>query len=147
LLKPNTSLLTDRRQACIYQQSPCVGCLSRMKQHAFIAGVICVTCWWCCFSCACACACACFCRLWCFVLWCAVVWRQVRRMHFHDFMLDVHKRLRSTSGEADPLKHIADDVASGIKVRKGGGGGRPPWDRWHNQGKHNGRQLLLHTVT
>lgn len=42
---------------------------------------------------------------------------QVRRMHFHDFMLDVHSRLRSTSGEADPLKRVADDVASGVKVR------------------------------
>lgn len=41
---------------------------------------------------------------------------QVRRLHFHDFMLDVHKRLRETSGEADPLKHVADDVASGVKV-------------------------------
>jgi hypothetical protein len=41
---------------------------------------------------------------------------QVRRLHFHDFMLDVHRRLRLTSGEADPLKHVADDVASGIKV-------------------------------
>jgi predicted ATPase len=45
-----------------------------------------------------------------------VVCLQVRRMHFHDFMLDVHRRLRSTSGEADPLKHVADDVAAGVKV-------------------------------
>lgn len=42
---------------------------------------------------------------------------QVQRLHFHDFMLDVHKRLRLLSGEADPLKHVADDIASKVKVR------------------------------
>ncbi|KAF6261142.1 AFG1-like ATPase-domain-containing protein [Scenedesmus sp. NREL 46B-D3] len=41
---------------------------------------------------------------------------QVQRTHFHDFMLDVHGRLRHTHGEADPLKHVADDVAAGVKV-------------------------------
>jgi hypothetical protein len=41
---------------------------------------------------------------------------QVRRLHFHDFMLDIHSRLRTTSGEADPLRHVADDVAAGVKV-------------------------------
>jgi predicted ATPase len=41
---------------------------------------------------------------------------QVQRMHFHDFMLDIHCRLRHTKGEADPLKHVADDVAAGVKV-------------------------------
>lgn len=51
----------------------------------------------------------------CVVLRCT----QVRRLHFHDFMLDVHKRLRNMSGEADPLKHVADDVAAGVKVRAG----------------------------
>jgi hypothetical protein len=50
-------------------------------------------------------------------LCCAVLCAaQVRRLHFHDFMLDVHKRLRNMSGEADPLKHVADDVAAGVKV-------------------------------
>jgi hypothetical protein len=42
---------------------------------------------------------------------------QVQRTHFHDFMLDIHSRLRHTKGEADPLRHVADDVAAGIKVR------------------------------
>jgi hypothetical protein len=32
-------------------------------------------------------------------------------------MLDIHGRLRHTKGEADPLKHVADDVAAGVKVR------------------------------
>lgn len=77
------------------------------------------------------------------MLCCAVLLLQVRRLHFHDFMLDVHKRLRSTSGEADPLKHVADDVASGIKVGRRGGA---PRDRWQKQGNHHGRQLMLHTV-
>lgn len=31
-------------------------------------------------------------------------------------MLDIHSRLRHTTGELDPLKHVADDVAQGIKV-------------------------------
>eukprot|EP00878_Enallax_costatus_P014061 GHUV01014705.1.p1 GENE.GHUV01014705.1~~GHUV01014705.1.p1 ORF type:complete len:299 (+),score=52.41 GHUV01014705.1:2088-2984(+) len=41
---------------------------------------------------------------------------QVERTHFHDFMLDIHGRLRHTKGESDPLKHVADDVAQGVKV-------------------------------
>eukprot|EP00879_Flechtneria_rotunda_P012649 GHRR01013207.1.p1 GENE.GHRR01013207.1~~GHRR01013207.1.p1 ORF type:complete len:536 (+),score=192.87 GHRR01013207.1:1802-3409(+) len=41
---------------------------------------------------------------------------QVERVHFHDFMLDIHSRLRHVKEEADPLKHVADSVAETIKV-------------------------------
>lgn len=42
---------------------------------------------------------------------------QVKRAHFHDFMLDVHSRLRAAAGGgADPLRRVADDIALGAKV-------------------------------
>ncbi|XP_020572357.1 lactation elevated protein 1 [Phalaenopsis equestris] len=37
-------------------------------------------------------------------------WRK-RRRHFHDFMLDVHKRLQMHKGVADPLEVVAGEVA------------------------------------
>lgn len=55
----------------------------------------------------------------------ALAWRQpaliqpcpqVVRTHFHDFMLDVHKRLRKTAGESDPLARVADALSRDTKV-------------------------------
>jgi hypothetical protein len=42
---------------------------------------------------------------------------QVVRTHFHDFMLDVHSRLRHAAGEADPLRRVADEIGVGAKAR------------------------------
>lgn len=36
---------------------------------------------------------------------------QVTRTHFHDFMLDVHSKLRAFKGDADPLLRVADATA------------------------------------
>ncbi len=47
---------------------------------------------------------------------CVVCVMQLKRVHFHDFMLDVHERLRHHSGQDDPLKRVADDIATDIKV-------------------------------
>ncbi len=41
---------------------------------------------------------------------------QLRRMHFHDFMLDVHSWLRTCSGNPDPLVKVADVFAKRMKV-------------------------------
>jgi predicted ATPase len=41
---------------------------------------------------------------------------QVRRAHYHDFMLDVHGRLRQYKGERDPLARVADALASSCRV-------------------------------
>jgi predicted ATPase len=40
----------------------------------------------------------------------------VRRAHYHDFMLDVHSRLRLFKGERDPLARVADAVAAQCRV-------------------------------
>jgi cell division protein ZapE len=42
--------------------------------------------------------------------------RRKRRVHFHEFMREVHARLRALSGEADPLDHIAEDVAKEVRL-------------------------------
>ena len=42
--------------------------------------------------------------------------RRKRRVHFHEFMREVHARLRALSGEADPLDRIADDVAKEVRL-------------------------------
>ena len=36
---------------------------------------------------------------------------QVARTHFHEFMLDVHSKLRVFKGASDPLKRVAFDIA------------------------------------
>jgi peroxisome-assembly ATPase len=36
---------------------------------------------------------------------------QLQRIHFHDFMLDVHAALRRHASSSDPLTLVADDVA------------------------------------
>jgi predicted ATPase len=40
----------------------------------------------------------------------------VERTHFHDFMLDVHKRLHRSESKADPLDAVSKDI-----VREGKG--------------------------
>ncbi|GMH39421.1 hypothetical protein BSKO_07319 [Bryopsis sp. KO-2023] len=41
---------------------------------------------------------------------------RVHRAHFHDFMLDIHARLRAHSGTADPLCEVANDISKGCRV-------------------------------
>lgn len=41
---------------------------------------------------------------------------QKKRVHFHHFMKMVHQALNSSSGKADPLRHIAADWASQTRV-------------------------------
>lgn len=57
---------------------------------------------------------------------------QVVRTHFHDFMLDVHASLRRHEGTADPLVHVAEDIAAKTRV-SGGRGQRAVWALrdWH----------------
>jgi hypothetical protein len=42
--------------------------------------------------------------------------RRKRRVHFHEFMREVHARLRALSGEADPLDLIAEDVSREVRL-------------------------------
>ena len=42
--------------------------------------------------------------------------RRKRRVHFHEFMREIHARLGALSGEADPLDHIATDIASELRL-------------------------------
>src|SRR6187549_3760718 len=42
--------------------------------------------------------------------------RRKRRVHFHEFMREVHARLRALSGEADPLDIIAEDVSKEVRL-------------------------------
>ena len=65
-------------------------------------------------------------------------WRallQLKRTHFHDFMLDVHKRLRHLSNRADPLAQVASDISDSIKARS------------HPRAQYNHLSFLLSPVT
>ena len=42
--------------------------------------------------------------------------RRKRRVHFHEFMREVHARLRALPGEADPLDIIAEDVSKEVRL-------------------------------
>lgn len=42
---------------------------------------------------------------------------QLQRIHFHDFMIDVHTRLRHHSRTSDPLRLVADEICGQTKVR------------------------------
>ena len=35
--------------------------------------------------------------------------RRKRRVHFHEFMREIHGRMRNLSGEEDPLEHVSDE--------------------------------------
>lgn len=41
---------------------------------------------------------------------------QVRRAHFHDFMLDIHSQLRKYSKEPDPLLKVAAQYSRECRV-------------------------------
>ena len=41
---------------------------------------------------------------------------QLRRLHFHDFMLEVHSQLRNFTSQADPLVQVADAAVAGMRV-------------------------------
>eukprot|EP00884_Botryococcus_braunii_P000461 jgi/Botrbrau1/10415/Bobra.0133s0024.1 len=41
---------------------------------------------------------------------------KVRRIHFHNFMLDVHAHLKVFAHEADPLMHVGDYIAENWRV-------------------------------
>jgi cell division protein ZapE len=42
--------------------------------------------------------------------------RRKRRVHFHEFMREVHARMRTLAGEPDPLDTIADDIAKEVRL-------------------------------
>jgi cell division protein ZapE len=42
--------------------------------------------------------------------------RRKRRVHFHEFMREVHARLRTVSGEQDPLDIVAEDIARELRL-------------------------------
>ncbi|KAF5836722.1 AFG1-like ATPase-domain-containing protein, partial [Dunaliella salina] len=41
---------------------------------------------------------------------------QVKRTHFHDFMLEVHTKLRDFKCDRDPLLRVADSIAKNVRV-------------------------------
>jgi cell division protein ZapE len=42
--------------------------------------------------------------------------RRKRRVHFHEFMREVHARMRALSGEEEPLEAIATDIARELRL-------------------------------
>jgi cell division protein ZapE len=42
--------------------------------------------------------------------------RRKRRVHFHEFMREIHERMRALSGQADPLDAIATDIARELRL-------------------------------
>src|SRR5215471_4111178 len=42
--------------------------------------------------------------------------RRKRRVHFHEFMREIHARMRTLSGEQDPLDIIAEDIAKELRL-------------------------------
>lgn len=42
--------------------------------------------------------------------------RRKRRVHFHEFMREIHGRLRAESGEEDPLETIAESIAKELRL-------------------------------
>ena len=43
-------------------------------------------------------------------------YRRKRRVHFHAFMAEIHKRMRDKRSEQDPLKAVAHDIAKETRV-------------------------------
>jgi len=52
--------------------------------------------------------------------------QQTRRVHFHDFMLDVHARLRARSRVSDPLRAVAADLAPSSSSTSSSSSSSPP---------------------
>jgi cell division protein ZapE len=42
--------------------------------------------------------------------------RRKRRVHFHEFMREIHARMRALSGQEDPLEAISSDIARELRV-------------------------------
>jgi cell division protein ZapE len=42
--------------------------------------------------------------------------RRKRRVHFHEFMREIHARMRALSGQEDPLDLISTDIAKELRV-------------------------------
>jgi cell division protein ZapE len=42
--------------------------------------------------------------------------RRKRRVHFHEFMREIHARMRSLSGTEDPLDAISTEIAQGLRL-------------------------------
>ena len=42
--------------------------------------------------------------------------RRKRRVHFHEFMREIHGRMRNLPGEEDPLDRISDDIAHELRL-------------------------------
>lgn len=45
-----------------------------------------------------------------------VPYQRKRRVHFHHFMAEIHKQLRTVSSEADPLKTVAARIAKDVRL-------------------------------
>lgn len=45
-----------------------------------------------------------------------VPYQRKRRVHFHHFMAEIHKQLRTVSNEADPLKTVAARIAKDVRL-------------------------------
>ena len=45
-----------------------------------------------------------------------VPYRRKRRVHFHHFMAEIHRQLRSVSSEADPLRTVAARIAKEVRL-------------------------------
>lgn len=43
-------------------------------------------------------------------------YKRKRRVHFHAFMAEVHKRMKALRGEPDPLKAVAAEIAKETRV-------------------------------
>jgi cell division protein ZapE len=46
----------------------------------------------------------------------AVPYRRKRRIHFHAFMHEVHRRLNELKGESDPLLRVAERIAGEVRL-------------------------------
>ena len=42
--------------------------------------------------------------------------RRKRRVHFHEFMREIHGRLRALSGEEDPLETVSEEIARELRL-------------------------------
>src|SRR2546430_9111297 len=42
--------------------------------------------------------------------------RRKRRVHFHEFMREIHERMRALSGQEDPLDAISSDIAKELRL-------------------------------
>ena len=42
--------------------------------------------------------------------------RRKRRVHFHEFMREIHERMRALSGQEDPLDTISSDIARELRL-------------------------------